>query len=149
MQRRVERAKTLMRRTDQPLSWIAQEAGFTDQSHLTTEFRCQIGVTPGRFRAELAGKGRANLTSYSANFPKSAFANRGSLTLDQVRRSALEPDDPPSDKRARVVLRLQAAELVARAMETVDPAERDRLFAGAHALIAESDRHIRPNGDLR
>jgi AraC-like DNA-binding protein len=60
MQRRVERAKTLMQRTDQPLSWIAQQAGFTDQSHLTTEFRRQIGVTPGRFRAELTGRGRAS-----------------------------------------------------------------------------------------
>jgi AraC family transcriptional regulator len=49
MQRRVERAKTLMQRTDQPLSWVAQETGFTDQSHLTAEFRRQIGVTPGDF----------------------------------------------------------------------------------------------------
>jgi AraC-like DNA-binding protein len=56
VQRRVERAKTLMRRTDQPLAWIAQEAGFTDQSHLTAEFRRRVGVTPGRFRAALTGK---------------------------------------------------------------------------------------------
>jgi len=62
MQRRVERAKTLMRRTDQPLALIAQEAGFTDQSHLTSIFRREIGVTPGRFRAELRGRGRANST---------------------------------------------------------------------------------------
>jgi AraC family transcriptional regulator len=60
VQRRVERAKSLMQRTDQPLSWIAQEAGFADQSHLTTEFRRQIGVTPGRFRAELTGRDRAS-----------------------------------------------------------------------------------------
>ena len=62
MQRRVERAKTLLRRTDQPLSWVAQEAGFTDQSHFTGEFRRQIGVTPGRFRAALAGGDRASST---------------------------------------------------------------------------------------
>jgi AraC family transcriptional regulator len=53
MRRRIERAKTLLRRTDQPLSWVAQEAGFYDQSHLTTEFRREIGVTPARFRAAL------------------------------------------------------------------------------------------------
>jgi AraC family transcriptional regulator len=53
-QRRLERAKTLMRRTNQPLAWIAQEAGFADQSHLTAIFRREMGVTPGRFRAALS-----------------------------------------------------------------------------------------------
>jgi len=53
MHRRVERAKALMRRTNQPLALIAQEAGFADQSHLTSVFRREIGVTPGHFRAAL------------------------------------------------------------------------------------------------
>jgi AraC family transcriptional regulator len=51
MQQRIERAKTLMRRTSQPLAWIALEVGFTDQSHLTSVFRRETGMTPGRFRA--------------------------------------------------------------------------------------------------
>jgi AraC family transcriptional regulator len=54
MQRRIDRAKTLMRRTKQPLAMIAQEAGFSDQSHLTSIFRRETGVTPGRYRAALA-----------------------------------------------------------------------------------------------
>ena len=54
IQRRVERAKLLLRQTHQPLAMIAQEAGFTDQSHLTAMFRSEMGVTPGRFRAALA-----------------------------------------------------------------------------------------------
>jgi AraC family transcriptional regulator len=54
IQRRLERAKALMRRTNQPLALIAQEAGFADQSHLTSIFRREMGVTPGRFRAALA-----------------------------------------------------------------------------------------------
>jgi AraC family transcriptional regulator len=54
MQRRLERAKTLMRRTNQPLAIIAQQAGFTDQSHLTSIFRRETGTTPGRYRAALA-----------------------------------------------------------------------------------------------
>jgi AraC family transcriptional regulator len=54
MQRRLERAKTLLRRSNQPLALIAQETGFTDQSHLTSIFRRETGVTPGRFRAALA-----------------------------------------------------------------------------------------------
>jgi AraC family transcriptional regulator len=52
--RRLERAKTLMRRTNQSLARIAQEVGFSDQSHLTSVFRREIGVTPGHFRAALA-----------------------------------------------------------------------------------------------
>ena len=50
-QRRLERAKTLMRRTNLPLALIAQEAGFADQSHLTSVFRREVGVTPGSYRA--------------------------------------------------------------------------------------------------
>ena len=54
MQRRLERAKALMRRTDQPLALIALEAGFSDQSHFATLFRRETGVTPGQFRAAMA-----------------------------------------------------------------------------------------------
>ena len=54
MQRRLEPAKTLMRRTRQPLALIALEAGFVDQSHLTAIFRREMGVTPGKFRAAMA-----------------------------------------------------------------------------------------------
>jgi AraC family transcriptional regulator len=54
MQRRIERAKTLMRRTHQPLALIALEAGFADHSHLNSAFRREIGLTPGQFRAALA-----------------------------------------------------------------------------------------------
>jgi AraC family transcriptional regulator len=54
LQRRVERAKRLMRQTHQPLALIALEAGFADQSHFTIAFRREVGVTPGRFRGALA-----------------------------------------------------------------------------------------------
>jgi AraC family transcriptional regulator len=54
MQRRLERAKTLLRRTRQPLALIALEAGFADQSHLNSVFRREIGVTPSQFRAAMA-----------------------------------------------------------------------------------------------
>jgi AraC family transcriptional regulator len=50
-QRRLERAKTLLQRTNQSLAWVAQEVGFADQSHLASVFRREIGVTPGYFRA--------------------------------------------------------------------------------------------------
>ncbi len=54
MQRRLERAKTLMRRTNEPLAEIAQQVGFSDQSDLTSIFRRETGVTPSRYRAALA-----------------------------------------------------------------------------------------------
>ena len=58
MQRPVERAKRFCSVPTQPLSRVAQEAGFADQSHFTLEFRRQLGVTPGRFRAAVKGKDR-------------------------------------------------------------------------------------------
>jgi AraC family transcriptional regulator len=53
-QRRLERAKNMLRRTNQPIALIAHETGFTDQSHLTRVFRREMGVTPDRFRAAMA-----------------------------------------------------------------------------------------------
>ena len=53
IQRRLERAKTLLRRTHEPLARIAHEAGFADQSHFNSMFRREIGVTPNQFRAEM------------------------------------------------------------------------------------------------
>ena len=54
IRRRLERAKTLMRRTNKPLAEIAYRVGFSDQSHLTSIFRRETGLTPGRYRAALA-----------------------------------------------------------------------------------------------
>lgn len=52
--RRVERARDMIRATDEPLAAIAQALGFTDQSHFTHVFRRETGATPARFRAALA-----------------------------------------------------------------------------------------------
>jgi AraC family transcriptional regulator len=52
--RRVERARDMIRRTDEPLASIAQTLGFADQSHFTNVFRRETGETPARFRAALA-----------------------------------------------------------------------------------------------
>jgi AraC family transcriptional regulator len=54
IQRRLERAKGLLRRTREPLAQIACEVGFADQSHLSQIFRREVGLTPGRFRAALS-----------------------------------------------------------------------------------------------
>lgn len=53
VQRRVERAKELLRHTGNGLAGIAAATGFADQSHFTAAFRREVGVTPGRFRTAL------------------------------------------------------------------------------------------------
>jgi len=49
-ERRIERAKELMKETDLAISEIALRLGFSSQSHFTTSFRRLAGVTPRSFR---------------------------------------------------------------------------------------------------
>ncbi len=49
-QRRMVRARALLKSTDAPLSTIALECGFSSQSHFSTVFRAALGLTPGQFR---------------------------------------------------------------------------------------------------
>jgi AraC family transcriptional regulator len=48
---RIEWAERTLAHSDRPLAAIAAEAGFSDQSHFTREFRRHTGLTPARFRA--------------------------------------------------------------------------------------------------
>jgi len=50
LSRRVRRAELLLRRKDCSLAHVAIACGFSSQAHLTTAFRSQTGVTPGRYR---------------------------------------------------------------------------------------------------
>jgi AraC-like DNA-binding protein len=52
LQVRVRRAKTLLR-AGCPIARAATEAGFWDQAHLTRHFKRTIGVSPGRYVADL------------------------------------------------------------------------------------------------
>ena len=52
LDRRIQRAQTLMLTTDDSLCDIALAAGFSDQSHLTTRFHRAIGMTPNVWRRE-------------------------------------------------------------------------------------------------
>ena len=48
--RRLERAKTLLTKTEQSIAQIALDCGFSSQSHMTTLFSRHLGTTPSRYR---------------------------------------------------------------------------------------------------
>jgi AraC family transcriptional regulator len=52
-QKRINRAKQLLKMSKQTISEIAQQCGFGDQAHLTTQFRKVTGVTPKVYRDRL------------------------------------------------------------------------------------------------
>jgi len=52
--RRIEAARTLLRSTEHSIADIAYATGFSSQSHMTTTFRREIGVTPAQLRSEKA-----------------------------------------------------------------------------------------------
>lgn len=56
IERRVERAKTLLATDDVTLTTVARQVGFYDQSHLTHHFKRLVGVTPARHLADRHGR---------------------------------------------------------------------------------------------
>ncbi|HLI86491.1 MAG TPA: AraC family transcriptional regulator [Bryobacteraceae bacterium] len=52
LERRIERAKEMLRGTDTPIVEVALAAGFSSQSHLSNWFLRQVGVTPGAYRRQ-------------------------------------------------------------------------------------------------
>lgn len=51
---RLQRARTLLRGTDLAIAEVALACGFFDQSHLTSTFTRQVGMSPSRFRRQPA-----------------------------------------------------------------------------------------------
>lgn len=50
MEQRVQRASTLLLKTNAPIAAVANECGFGSQSHFSTAFRKRMGVTPSVYR---------------------------------------------------------------------------------------------------
>lgn len=50
IQQRVERAKTMLTKTDLAIADIALQVGFSSQSHLTQQFKRLTGITPKQIR---------------------------------------------------------------------------------------------------
>lgn len=53
VERRVQRARHLLRMGDLSLKEIAAAAGFSDQAHMTRMFRAKLGMTPGQYRSHV------------------------------------------------------------------------------------------------
>jgi AraC family transcriptional regulator len=53
IERRIDRARDLLRLSEKTISEIAYAVGFSNQSHLTANFRRTMGVTPRKFRQSL------------------------------------------------------------------------------------------------
>jgi AraC family transcriptional regulator len=63
--RRLNRAKSLMLESNEPLSVIALLCGFTDQAHLSKLFRQHTGETPGAWRRRYAFEGGSELSPWT------------------------------------------------------------------------------------
>jgi AraC family transcriptional regulator len=53
VERRIQRARHLLRVGDLSLKEIAAAAGFSDQAHMTRMFRAKLGMTPGQYRSQV------------------------------------------------------------------------------------------------
>jgi AraC-like DNA-binding protein len=57
LQFRIQKAKELLKKRDQPIVATALEMGFADQSHFTKTFRRVAGITPGEWRRQYKWNG--------------------------------------------------------------------------------------------
>ena len=55
---RLEQARKLLGTTRMPISRVAEEAGFSSQSHLTSCFRAAHAATPAEYRRQIIGRGK-------------------------------------------------------------------------------------------
>ena len=56
IRRRIERAKALLRTSDEPVAQIGLACGFASQPHFTTVFKREAGVTPAAYRSMTGGR---------------------------------------------------------------------------------------------
>ena len=55
LQRRIDKAKQLLRDSRSPLAEVAADCGFADQSHFTRVFTRAVGISPGQWRRARSG----------------------------------------------------------------------------------------------
>jgi AraC family transcriptional regulator len=79
--RRVERAKTIIRETKEPLAEVALACGFADQAHLNRRFRDVVGVSPGRWRRSNAPLAEPTPNRSAAPQTQGVLRSRASLEI--------------------------------------------------------------------
>ncbi len=52
---RIDQASERLRRSDEPISQIALDCGYADQTAFTRQFRKVVGLSPGSYRKARAG----------------------------------------------------------------------------------------------
>jgi len=67
---RLDLARKLLTQSNLPISRIAQESGFSSQSHLTASFRAAHSVTPAQYRAHVRGGGRSTTPGSNRTSPR-------------------------------------------------------------------------------
>lgn len=55
LSRRIDAARTLLGTSDNSIAGIAYATGFSSQSHMTTTFKRELGITPANFRSQVEG----------------------------------------------------------------------------------------------
>lgn len=86
--RRVERAKTMIGSTREPLAEIALACGFADQAHLNRRFRDVVGISPGRWR-------RSNATAPKMSVDRSTYGGNRQVHGAHGFADALKLRKPP------------------------------------------------------
>jgi AraC family transcriptional regulator len=81
--RRVERAKTMISGTREPLAEVALACGFADQAHLNRRFREIVGISPGRWRRSNAPA--AKPSALRTTQVQTAAPMRGRITAEIIR----------------------------------------------------------------
>lgn len=74
---RVRRAREMLVRTRTPLSEVASDCGFADQSHFTKVFNRTVGLSPGEYRRHRGEKGSVEASEHLENIFRHAETNKG------------------------------------------------------------------------
>ena len=86
MQRRIERAKSLLTEGVLNLAQIGQECGFADQSHFTRTFTALAGASPGAWRRRLFTPPRPYCDALTSAGPQIAHASLKASLHDETAR---------------------------------------------------------------
>ena len=102
MHRRTERAKLMLRDTDEGLARIAFACGFASQSHMTDVFRVRVGASPAQFRSDASiGRTRAAAGSPKRTARQRKRPSSGVPSVGADPSAAAHPEPDPGRPHSR------------------------------------------------